>query len=344
MVHNKNYFTDEYTDVGESYSYSVKPYRIVNNKKIYGKMSKPSKEIKAIPKKVSEVKAHFLGFDKVRITWKANKEVSGYYIYRRKNKGKWENICKINDSDQSSYTDSFSDTDRKNEYQYKIIPYEIVEDKEYKGTINVDSVKAYSHTGIDVSYHNGTISWSDVKKEGIDFAFIRAGYGLPKSKRGGVVDYQFARNVKNARKNGIHVGVYFYSCARNVKQSKKEARFLVSILRKYGEFDYPVAYDFESSYRRGYKHKKQNTKMIKAFCKIIEEAGYDAMVYSDYDMLYRYTKYKEISKYDIWMAHWTYNPENYPDELKNVKIWQYSDRGRIKGIPEDVDRNVRFIN
>ena len=37
--------------------------------------------------------------------------------------------------------------------------------------------------GIDVSSHNGSIDWNKVKKAGIGFAILRAGYGKHASQQ-----------------------------------------------------------------------------------------------------------------------------------------------------------------
>ena len=38
--------------------------------------------------------------------------------------------------------------------------------------------------GIDVSHHNGAISWTDVKTSEVTFAILRAGYGIYDSQKG----------------------------------------------------------------------------------------------------------------------------------------------------------------
>lgn len=341
-VKGQTTYTDEYTETGTQYQYAIKAFTYYKGKTLYGKLLENKTVITGIPKSIEGVTAKYKGTDEVVVKWNKNIEVSGYYIYRRVNQKIWKKVASINNPKKSSYTDSLPEKGVM--YYYKVIPFEIVDDVEYIGYRSVEPVRACSATGIDVSYHNGKISWSKVKAAGIDFAFIRAGYGDSRKKSGGVVDNQFARNVKYARKNGIDIGVYLYSCATSVDAAKREAKFLVNLLKDYGTFEYPIVYDFESTYRKAYKYKSENTKMIQAFCKIIEDAGYDAMIYSDYNMLTKYVDYDKVSKYGIWMAYWTFDPEKYPVNLDNVQFWQYSDRGRIDGISEAVDRNVRFIN
>lgn len=332
-------YTDTYAETGIRYQYAIKGYTYYKGKKITTKISKESKVIEGIPKKIENVSATYKSDTYVLIKWDENVEASGYYIYQSTGKA-WRLLSTIDDATVCSYKDY--NIQKGEAHYYKVIPYEIIDGNIYDGYLDVSEAIAYSASGIDVSYHNGNISWSDVKADGIDFAFIRAGYGDPDKKAGGVVDKKFARNIKYARKNGIKVGVYLYSYAESVSDAKKEARFLVRLLKKYGELDYPVAYDFENFNRKNFKYKKQNTKIIAAFCKIMQDAGYDTLVYSDYNMLTKYVDYNKLKKYGFWVAYWTFDPKRYPVKLENVLIWQYSDKGRIDGISERTDRNVKF--
>mgnify|MGYP002797176312 FL=1 len=68
------------------------------------------------------------------------------------------------------------------------------------------------HDGIDVSSYQGTIDWSKVKQDGIEFAVIRAGYTGYTQKRHSInADTQAVTNIKNAQAAGLPVGVYWFS-------------------------------------------------------------------------------------------------------------------------------------
>src|SRR5437899_8134965 len=58
--------------------------------------------------------------------------------------------------------------------------------------------------GIDVSYYQGDIEWSRVKRAGIKFAFIRAADGTE------IVDTMFEANWSGAQNAGIPHGAYQY--------------------------------------------------------------------------------------------------------------------------------------
>lgn len=56
------------------------------------------------------------------------------------------------------------------------------------------------YDAIDVSKHQGTVNWDNVKNAGISHVMIRAGYGRYSSQK----DPQFERNVRECEKRGIH--------------------------------------------------------------------------------------------------------------------------------------------
>lgn len=334
-------FEDKKAVPGIKYEYSV----IGVNKRgeELGKLSGLG-EVFAIPTHVDDIKTSFVGANTVKIKWTYEKTVSGYYIYRSFDKKKWDKIDILNSGKKHSYVDEVGIGDKH--CHYKVVPFIVSGKKKIRGSKKIKCSTVRSVKGIDVSYHNGRIDWKKVKESGIDFAFIRVGYGDSYKSSGGVLDSEFYRNVRNARKNGIDIGVYVYSTAINVNQAKKEAQFVIDAIKDLGDFEYPIVYDFESEYRKKYIHKAENTRMVKAFFKEIEKAGYENVtIYSDFNMLYRYLKYSEIEeKYGCWMAYWTYDYDRFPtDKFENVKYWQFSDRGRIPGITEDVDLNVRYV-
>ena len=72
-----------------------------------------------------------------------------------------------------------------------------------------DTDVVLSQKGIDVSKHQGRIDWEKVAKDGVDYAFIRAGFRG--SSEGALVeDEYFKKNIEGALENDIEVGIYFY--------------------------------------------------------------------------------------------------------------------------------------
>lgn len=187
--------------------------------------------------------------------------------------------------------------------------------------------------GIDVSTWQSTIDWDKVKKAGIDFAIIRCGYGTTG------VDNQFARNMKEARRVGIKVGVYLYSYAHGVAEAQAEARHCLDLVREYGKLDLPIYYDEEESYQ--FSRAKE---LAIAFCTVIESAGYWAGIYSSsskwQSVLYG------LDSYTKWCANWGNNTRPAHNcgkpNVSGCDIHQYSSVGTVSGIAGDVDMNELY--
>ncbi|MBP3707019.1 MAG: RICIN domain-containing protein [Clostridia bacterium] len=206
--------------------------------------------------------------------------------------------------------------------------------------------------GIDVSRYQGVIDWNKVKKDGIDYAMIRAGfrgYGESGSLN---EDTMFEQNVKGARAAGLDVGVYFFSQARNYDEGVKEAEYTINLIKKF-DITYPVAFDTEQSSSPTNTGRADNisvqdrTDATKGFCSTIEKAGYKTLIYASPYWLNNYLDMNQLSQYKIWLANYTgatqENPLAKPSSYKGQYVmWQYTDCGTINGIDGGVDCNIFF--
>lgn len=185
--------------------------------------------------------------------------------------------------------------------------------------------------GIDVSKHNGTIDWKKVKNDGVEFAIIRIGYGGSAP----VKDEKFEENYKNARANGVKVGVYIYSYADTLTDAKTEANAVINWLGS-RDLELPVYFDIED--------KKQNvlgntlrTNIVKTFCDMIEDAGYWAGIYANKSWLTSKLNMNELNSYTVWVAQWS-NTNTYSGPYA---MWQYTSDGSVNGISGRVDMNYQ---
>ena len=183
--------------------------------------------------------------------------------------------------------------------------------------------------GIDVSKHQGTIDWKKVKNDGIEFAIIRIGYGgsVP------VKDEKFEENYKNAKANGIDVGVYIYSYADSESDVKKEYEAVINWLSS-RVLDLPVYFDVEDK-KMSVLSKKVLSNYIKTFCEKIENAGYWAGIYANKNWLETKLDMNYLKDYTVWLAQWTTNPTY----QGSYAMWQYTSNGSVDGIGGRVDMN-----
>ena len=92
--------------------------------------------------------------------------------------------------------------------------------------------------GIDVSKHNGAVSWGQVAASGINFTFIKVG-----STKSGM-DPQFTANITGAQAAGIKTGIYLYSYAVTPEQAMEEANLVLQWIAPY-TVNYPIVFDLE---------------------------------------------------------------------------------------------------
>lgn len=151
--------------------------------------------------------------------------------------------------------------------------------------------------GIDVSEHNKGIDFASLHPRP-SFVIVRASYGCVKDK---CVE-QF---IKDLDKLAIPYGVYCYSYALSIESAEKEASFLLKMIANWN-VRCGVWYDMEDA--DGYKARKglQSplliTGMCKAFCSMVENAGYYTGIYASKSWFG--SKIIGLDQFDKWVAYW----------------------------------------
>ena len=206
--------------------------------------------------------------------------------------------------------------------------------------------------GIDVSTFQNDIDWASVKADGVDFAMIRAGFRGYGQAGNILTDARFYSNIQNAIANNIKVGVYFFTQAKNEQEAIEEANYTINLIKNYN-ITYPVAIDTEWSSEPNYNGRadslsvQERTKVVKAFCETIEDAGYEPMIYASKSWLLDKLDMSQLSNYNIWLAHYTGatqdNPLAKPSSYDGDYImWQYTSSGSVNGILGNVDMNINI--
>ena len=185
--------------------------------------------------------------------------------------------------------------------------------------------------GIDVSRHQGAIDWTKVKA---DFAIIKAGGGKYISQK----DPKFEANYAGCKAHGIPCGAYWFSYAITPAEAEAEAHvFIEAIAGK--QFEYPVYLDIETNKALA-TGKKNVSAIIKAFCTVMEKAGYWCGVYASRAHVASYFDDECRNRYSLWIAEWG-NKLNYTGE---VGMWQYSENGKKDGINGAVDLDECYVD
>ena len=202
---------------------------------------------------------------------------------------------------------------------------------------DLKSFSGKTKAGIDVSKWNGDIDWDKVKNAGVEFAIVRAGYRG--SVTGSLVkDICFDANMKGTAASKIPVGVYFFTQATNEVEAVEEASAVLSWVREY-DITYPIFIDTEGAGGNGRADGLDidtRTLVCEAFCRTIENAGYEAGIYASRNWYNNNLHTQRLEDYYIWLAEY----RSVPLYQGYYRMWQYSSKGSVKGIEGDVDLNI----
>ena len=193
--------------------------------------------------------------------------------------------------------------------------------------------------GVDLSRWNVVTDFNAMKKDGVDFVLLRAGYGFTK-------DAKFDEFVTGCKKVGIPVtGVYHFSYSLTVADAQKEAALAVRWVEEAGlPKDTVIFFDYEYDSVR-YANvcgctpdKLTCITLTTAFCEAVEKMGYKAGVYYNVDFERNWYEEDLLKKYARWIADWRVgyvHPEAW--------IHQYSNVEKVAGIKGEVDADLLQI-
>ncbi len=177
--------------------------------------------------------------------------------------------------------------------------------------------------GIDLSHHQKTIDWDLlVKHNKPDFIFLKSTEGSSH------IDTKYKSYKEKAHSFEIPVGAYHffsysssgYDQARHfIKHSKLEKGDLLPVL--------------DVEFRKSMNSQKWITTEIRAFClEIKREYGAYPIIYCECAFKEQYLK-KGFQEINYWIS------DLYREPRCEYLIWQYTDRGLVKGIGR-VDNNL----
>ena len=184
--------------------------------------------------------------------------------------------------------------------------------------------------GIDVSHHQGDINWNKVKKwkdKSIQFVYIKATEGAT------LVDKTYEKNFKGAKENNILTGSYHYF--RTTSSVKDQFKNFIQTISKEDQDLIPMI-DVEE------KKNWNNTefhKNFKEFLGLIENHfGQKPMIYT-VNSFYNINLSGKYNDYHFLIGRYGKNSPNMRDK-SNWTIWQFSETGKVDGIPKMVDIDV----
>lgn len=206
--------------------------------------------------------------------------------------------------------------------------------------------------GIDVSAYqnraseNNTIDWEAVAADGVDFAMVRVDCG-------GILPAvwpptRFTPRTLTVRWLPESIPVSIFSprplpLRRRWRRQTTSSAFWKA-MRSLARWPY----DWEmhdSTYRVYGISPEVATACALAFCKRIEEAGYQPMIYTSQYVAYNKFNLPQLADYPIWYPEYksASSEKLYPGFYYQMDIWQFSSSCTIDGIGGRVDANIRFL-
>ena len=193
----------------------------------------------------------------------------------------------------------------------------------------------YSHKyvirGVDVSHHNGHINWSQLKNEGIAFAYLKVTEGLSH------LDRNYKSNYSESKQSDIKIGTYhFYIFGLDgVLQANHFIRHA-----QVGNSDLIPAIDVEHSPSNKYSNDKDYLEKVVEELQKMEQVifnhyGVHPIMYTNKNCYELYVK-DHLPNNLIWMSDLHNEPKIDGNEWI---IWQFTHTGRLNGAVGDIDLN-----
>lgn len=192
---------------------------------------------------------------------------------------------------------------------------------------------AFAVHGVDVSRWQGEIDWPKLRREGANFAFIKATDG------GDHLDPNFHENWKEAAKAGVARGAYhfFYWCRTASSQADW---FIRNVPKSKGAL--PPVLDVEWNHASSCKKRPPREvvleKMRVFLNKLEAHYGQRPIIYTSPDF-YEENLKGAFPKHPFWLRSVAVHPSKvYPE--RDFVFWQYSGTGLADSHDTKIDLNV----
>lgn len=189
--------------------------------------------------------------------------------------------------------------------------------------------------GIDAARFQNDMDWNTARRNGVNFAFLKATEG------GDLLDVGFKDHWRGAGQAGIARGAYhfYYFCTAPEVQA---AWFIRNVPKGGGML--PPVLDMEwNPFSPTCAHIRppgaEVRSQMRAWLKIVEaHYGQRPIIYTTPEF-YRQNDLGQFRDYEFWLRATAKTPaEVYPGQ--NWTFWQYSATGIIPGISGDIDLNA----
>ncbi len=191
--------------------------------------------------------------------------------------------------------------------------------------------------GVDVSHWQVEIDWSEAKRAGVKFAFLKA-TEFPDKKTTLFIDDRLYENIQGCAENGIYWSAYHFF--RTHIDPVIQAQVFCQTVGLFTSL--PPVIDLEVA---GSKGTPLNTKVLAFIQEVQRITDRTPIIYTSggfwrsYMLFNRRVDTDWAQTYPLWLAQYTSNWPTIPYPWASWDFWQYSSNGRLPGIPGAVDLN-----
>lgn len=187
--------------------------------------------------------------------------------------------------------------------------------------------------GFDISRAQENIDFDKIEKSGAKFVIIRAGIRSDE-------DTYFRRNLSECQKRNIPFGLFWYFEATTDTAFEEELAACKKAVKGLKPA-YPIFFDAEEQVQIDNLTTAQRTDMALKFCSEMTAIGLPSGVYANPSWMQNYYDSDRLTGIDIWLAHWTNNPDVPSKFNYGQKIWQW---GTEIVDERKVDSNICFVD
>lgn len=189
--------------------------------------------------------------------------------------------------------------------------------------------------GVDVSSYQVNVDFDELKKQDVEFAYIKATEGSSH------VDESFATKWEDAKKAGVLAGAYHYFSYASSGTTQAE-----NFIKTVGSLEGRLipAVDMELTVEEVYNppSKEDVVRGLKAFLAVVEEKyGVKPLIYSQKDYWDKYLA-DDFASYPRWARNVFYPV--WMDSGDNWLVWQYNDRGILNGYTGEKYIDFNIVN
>jgi lysozyme len=190
--------------------------------------------------------------------------------------------------------------------------------------------KDYPIKGIDLSHHNGNVSWAKLNDAKGDHNIRFIIFKATESKS--VADRTFAGHFANARRHNFIAGAYHFFIPWI--PAKMQARNYIRHVHLHSG-DLPPIVDIER-YSKIMSRNRYQQNLLKMLQILEKHYGAVPIIYCHVPLYEYYFNNYEFRKYSVWLA--VYRRRMVFND--NWIFWQYTEKGRLSGIGYNVDVSV----